>query len=121
MKRVVVSGATGFIGRSLVAALLERGDDVVVLTRDPGRARGALSERVRLERWNPQGSGAAESTVEADAVVNLAGEQAVGRRWSSAAKRNIIESRVLSTEALVRGIERSKRRPSVFVCASAVG
>lgn len=120
MKRVVVSGATGFIGRSVVAALLARGDEVVVLTRDPVRARGKFPESVRLEAWNPRGS-AAELRFEAEAVVNLAGEQAVGRRWTENVKREIAESRVASTEALVRAIERWTPRPSVFVCASAVG
>ena len=122
MKRVVVSGATGFIGRRVVSALVERGDHVLALTRDQARARGVLAAAVELESWDPRDEGrASELRLDADAVVHLAGEQAVGRRWTASLKDEIVRSRVSSTEALVRAMERAERRPSVFVCASAVG
>src|SRR5689334_10532982 len=121
MKRVVVSGATGFIGRHVVSLLCSRGDEVVALTRDPERARFALREPVRLVRWVPKEESGSDAIGTADAIVNLAGEQAVGRRWTESSKKEILESRVRGTEELVQSMERSASRPAVFVSASAVG
>jgi hypothetical protein len=120
MQKIVISGGTGFIGSALVRAMLARGDEVTVLTRDPTRARGALPGGVRLERWEPTGS--VEPTLSGyGAVVHLAGERAVGTRWTSETKQEILQSRVRSTERLVELVEKAALRPSVFVCASAVG
>src|SRR5690348_13624010 len=116
--RILVSGATGFIGRRVAKAFAARGDEVTALTRDPDVARPVLGEPVRLEKWDPRSP---EFALDADAVVHLAGERAVGRRWTTAVKKEILESRVRSTELLVRAMERAAHRPSVFVCASAVG
>jgi uncharacterized protein (TIGR01777 family) len=123
MKRIVVSGATGFIGRRLVEALVARGDEVTVLSRDPGTARATFAEPVRIEWWNPNPRIEAPApNIEADAVVHLAGEQAVGRRWTAGAKKQITDSRVQSTDLVVTAMGRAAaRRPAVFVCASAVG
>jgi uncharacterized protein (TIGR01777 family) len=122
MRRVVVSGATGFIGRCLVAALVKRGDDVTALTRDPERAQGTLPDGVRFERWDAGHRDAPIESVEScDAVVHLAGERAVGNRWTEKVKREIMDSRVRSTEAIVVAIERAAHRPRAFVCASGVG
>jgi uncharacterized protein (TIGR01777 family) len=120
MQKNVISGGTGFIGSALVRALLARGDEVTVLTRDPARARNALPGGVRLERWDPE-SDAKELISGANAIVHLAGERAVGTRWTPQAKEQILQSRVRSTERLVALIEKAERRPAVFVCASAVG
>jgi uncharacterized protein (TIGR01777 family) len=122
MQKIVISGGSGFIGRALVSGLQKRGDAVTVLTRDPERARAGAAEGVHFERWDPdRGSARLEVVDGAFAVVHLAGERAVGARWSERVKRDILESRVRSTDQLVRSMEQVERRPSVFVCASAVG
>jgi uncharacterized protein (TIGR01777 family) len=123
MSNVVVSGATGFVGRSLTAALLARGDAVTALTRDPDRARRVLPNETRLERWDARQGGETPLTSleNCDAVVHLAGERAVGARWTDKVKREIMDSRVESTERLALALERTLSRPSVFVCASGVG
>ncbi|HEX7668699.1 MAG TPA: TIGR01777 family oxidoreductase [Polyangiaceae bacterium] len=124
MSNVVISGATGFVGRSLTSALLARGDTVAALTRDPDRARGVLPlGQVRLERWDARRGGdePLASLENSHAVVHLAGERAVGARWTAKVKREIMDSRVESTERLVLAIEQAVSRPAVFVCASGVG
>jgi uncharacterized protein (TIGR01777 family) len=123
MQKIVISGGTGFIGRALVSALRARGEAVTVLTRDPERARASapLAEGVQFERWAPNEGSTAPAVDGADAVVHLAGEQAVGARWSEKVKRDILDSRTRGTDALVFSIARAARKPSVFVCASAVG
>ncbi|MGH2882424.1 MAG: NAD(P)H-binding protein, partial [Solirubrobacteraceae bacterium] len=83
--RVVVSGATGTIGRALVSALLAREEDVVVLSRDEGRAREAFRDRVEAYAWpRPTDGPPPESALAgADAVVHLLGEQ-IAQRWTDA-------------------------------------
>lgn len=121
--RVTVTGATGLIGSRLVAALLRRGDEVTVLTRDPERARERLAESGAVEavRWDPLGSPApVEALAGRDGVVHLAGEP-VAQRWTAAAKERIRVSRETGTANLVAGLRAADPRPGVLVSASAVG
>src|SRR5260221_14655656 len=98
MQKIVISGGTGFIGRAVVSALVARGDDVTLLTRDPARAEGSGSIRVHPARWDPEGDAPPPGISGSDAVIHLAGERAVGTRGSEQAKRAILDSRVHSTE-----------------------
>jgi uncharacterized protein (TIGR01777 family) len=109
--RLTITGASGLIGRPLVEALRERGDDVTVLSRDPERG----------VTWDPLSEPApAEALSGRDAVIHLAGEN-VAQRWTDKAKRSIRESRVIGTQALLEGLRAADPRPGVLVCASAVG
>ncbi len=121
MKRVLVSGGSGFIGRRLVAELTGRGDQVTVLTRDPGKARKHLPERARVAAWDPYrlGSWTAELEV-VDAVIHLAGEP-IATRWTDKVKQRIVASRVDTTQHLVEAMGAAKHKPKVFVCGSAIG
>jgi uncharacterized protein (TIGR01777 family) len=117
--RVTLTGATGLIGGRLVRALVERGDEVAVLSRARARARTRLG--VEAERWDPvAGPAPAEALAGRDGVVHLAGEP-VAQRWSEDAKRRIRESRTLGTASLVAGLRAADPRPGVLVSASAVG
>jgi uncharacterized protein len=118
--KVLVTGATGLIGSALCDALLSRGDDVVGLTRDPGRARLA-QPGVTWHGWEPtleRPPAAAFDGV--DGVVNLVGEK-IDQRWTDEAKRKIMESRRTATHNLVGTIAGLERRPAVLVNQSAVG
>jgi uncharacterized protein (TIGR01777 family) len=117
--RVTVSGASGLIGRRLVARLKERGDDVTVLSRDPAAATRALG--VEALAWQPlQHVAPAEALAGRDAVVHLAGEP-IAQRWTGAAKRLIRDSRRIGTRNLVRGCSEAEPRPRALVSSSAVG
>jgi uncharacterized protein (TIGR01777 family) len=120
--RVAVTGATGTIGRALVAALRERGDDVTALSRDDRRAQEILG--VNSEEWkDPKSEPApADALRGRDAVVHLLGEQ-IAQRWSDEAKREIRDSRVLSTRNLVSGLAElpESERPRVLVSQSGAG
>jgi len=122
--RVVVTGATGTIGRSLVSALQARGEEVVALSRDTGRARSALGDGVEPYAWpNPMAEPPPEGALAgADAVVHLLGEP-IAQRWTDEAKEAIRESRVRSTRALVEGLVALPPgdRPRTLLSQSAVG
>ena len=115
--RALVTGATGFIGR----ALLKRLDQVVVLSRNAGRARHELPG-AEVYGWDPlSGPAPAEAFRGVDAVFHLAGEPVAEGRWTAEKKRKLMASRDQGTRNLVRGIEAASQRPPVLVSASAVG
>lgn len=119
--KVVIAGGRGLIGRALSARLVQKGIDVVVLTRD---ASGQAPEgRVRQVEWAPDGKTAAWAldVDGADAVVNLAGAGIADGRWTSARKSAIRSSRVLATRSLVAAVRRASHKPGIFVQGSAVG
>lgn len=120
--RVLVTGASGTIGAALCDALFARGDDVVGLSRDPGRSRSA-NPRVTWHRWEPTLERPDPAAFEGvDGVVNLVGEQ-VDQRWTEESKQRIMESRRQATHNLVQAIEglEEPQRPRVLVSQSAIG
>lgn len=120
--RVVVSGATGFVGRKLVKALIERGDDVLVLSRRPELALRRLGEQIRAIKWTPEYDPAWGEEIEGyDAVVNLAGEPIMGHRWTEAQKEKILKSRTESAAGIIKAIRRANHRPATLISASAIG
>jgi|HubBroStandDraft_4_1064222.scaffolds.fasta_scaffold26136_4 uncharacterized protein (TIGR01777 family) len=121
--KVAVTGASGLVGNALVAELVERRDEVTVLTRDPDRAHAKLGTEVQALRWDPLSEPApAEALSGHDAVLHLAGEP-VAQRWSERAKRAIRDSRVVGTRNLVQGLRELNAdvRPQVLVSSSAIG
>lgn len=117
MARVLVAGGSGFIGRALVSALLTRGDRVTVLTRGEAGMRDGLPH----QHYDPSQATSAEFSEVYDVVINLAGEQAVGVRYTDSTKDRIMQSRVQSTTWLVNAMQRAEHKPSVLVCASGTG
>ncbi len=118
---VLVSGATGFIGRSLCAAIKERGVPFTAFSRRPDRAKSLLSGVKETYRWRPKLEPAPVAAIQgAGALVHLAGETVVGR-WNKYRKQDIRDSRVVGTRHLVDAIAEAKSKPGVLVCASAVG
>ncbi|MGN6665062.1 MAG: TIGR01777 family oxidoreductase [Solirubrobacterales bacterium] len=118
--RVLVTGASGLIGSALCDALFARGDDVVGLSRDPGRARRA-NPRVTWHRWEPTLERPDPAAFEGvEGVVNLVGEP-IDQRWTEEAKRKILETRRTGTHNLAQAIEALENKPRVLVSQSAVG
>jgi hypothetical protein len=108
VRRVLITGGTGFIGRVLVDALRSRGDEPIVVSRRPEPpAVGWDAIEPEMER--------------ADAVVHLAGEPIAEGRWTAKRLEDIRSSRVESTERVAAAIGRASHKPRVFVSGSAVG
>lgn len=118
--RVLVTGASGFIGSAVCDALLARGDETVGLTRDPKRARDG-NPTMTWHAWNPAAERPPASALAGvDAVVNLIGEP-IDQRWTEDAKRRIRDSRERATKNLVDAISATDPRPKALVSQSAVG
>jgi len=113
---ILITGGTGFVGTRLAEALADAGHAVTVLTRDPRKGRKFRGRVTLIENLATLGR-----DTPFDAIVNLAGEPVADARWSEAKRRTILESRLSTTEAVVKFIAKARRKPAVLVSASAVG
>src|SRR5689334_23106133 len=129
--RVAVTGGTGFLGTALVTHLKAAGHVPVVLTRGSGGAAGpggrpavgtavATGTEARAVDYADLAS-VAQALEGCDAVVNLAGANLLGKRWSASYRTEIRGSRVLVTRALVDAMATMRNRPQVLLSGSAVG
>ncbi len=114
-RRILITGATGFIGRRLVAGLVGAGHEVIALVRDPRRADlpAPIAIVTDLDQIAPD--------TRIDAVVNLAGEPISDSPWTLAKRRRILRSRLRVTRDVRRLIARLEARPEVLVSGSAIG
>lgn len=112
---IVVAGASGLVGRALVGRLAGQGHRVLKLVRRPTETPDEIT-------WNPGGGEIAPAAFEqTDAVINLAGENLATGRWTTKRRAAILRSRVETTRTLVAAVREAKRRPAVFINASATG
>ena len=119
--RIVVTGATGLIGRNLVAKLVANGDSVAVLTRNSSKATKVFPPDVEIYQWDSNSdSFPLESLNASDAIVHLIGEPIKGR-WTKSKKLQILQSRVDSTKSLVTALTTLDNPPLKVIMASAVG
>ncbi len=116
--RITVTGATGFLGRSLVQRLSADGHSICLLTRKP---LTGLGHNVEIFMWDPpRVAPPAEALENADAVIHLAGAP-VNQRWTAQAKIELRASRIDSTRALVQALSALDKRPPLLLSASAIG
>jgi uncharacterized protein (TIGR01777 family) len=122
-KTIVITGATGLIGGKIIEMLLNRGDKVIAVTRNAAKARSRLGSKCIIAEWDFASSSNEflQIFLEANAVIHLAGENVLSKRWSPEHKKNIYNSRVLSTKSITDAIIKSGAKPKSFVSASAVG
>jgi uncharacterized protein (TIGR01777 family) len=118
--RLVVTGATGFIGTPLCARLLEQGHTLTLLTRGSPRDPGGATKR--WLHWTPGILGEWGTALDgADGVINLAGEPIAAKKWTQLQRHRIETSRVDGTNSLVQAIARAAVKPKFLISASAVG
>ena len=116
--RILVTGATGFIGHSLVQRLAADGHAVHILVRKP---RAGLPPQIPYSIWDAQQNDPPPAALEGtEAVIHLAGEP-VTQRWTEAVKRSIRASRVAGTQRLIGALSQMGTFPRVLIAGSAVG
>jgi uncharacterized protein len=119
--KIAIVGATGFVGSRLVEQLTAQGHQVVILTRHPGQATSRFPQ-AEVVGYSPLKSGEWQKSISScDAVVNLAGEPIAEKRWTSAQKQSILDSRKLGTQKIVEAIAQADVKPQVLINASAIG
>jgi len=117
MARVLVSGASGPIGKALLPSLRTNGAHITRLVRD--NAPPTYSDEQTIP-WHPGQPLSADALSGFDAVIHLAGETIVGR-WTESKKNKIRDSRVIGTRNLAQSLAQAKHRPQIFLCSSAIG
>ena len=115
--KIAITGGTGFVGEELTRLLLDRGDEVYILTRKPKNA----ADKVTYVKWLSKDAVPERQLEGIDAFVNLAGASINDGRWSEEQKKLIYTSRMDATNELLRIIRKLDKKPKVLVNASAVG
>lgn len=117
--KILITGATGLIGRAVSQLLVNEGHQIVALSRRPQAA--AMLSGVSALRWEAETEAPpAQAWDGVDAVIHLAGEP-VAARWTDEQKRRIRDSRVKGARNLVAGMREASLAPKVLVSGSAVG
>ncbi len=119
-RTILVTGASGMIGSGLVNALIDRGDHVIGLSRNPGKA-AKTQPTAEWHSWEPTMERPPEAALEGvDAVINLAGEP-INQRWNDEVKDRIARTRIKATKNLADAIAAVDNPPKAFISGSAIG
>jgi len=119
--RVVITGATGFIGRALCKEL-HKDYEVIALTRDTRRAAKSVGDWAKVVEWDGRTTGSwIQQADGAFAIINLAGENVASGRWNKLKKAGILHSRLDSSRAVLEAIKQVDKKPTVVIQASAIG
>ena len=116
-KRLLITGGSGFIGSRLVPVLLDQGHDVTVFTRNPDKTALHFNHAVTtIEQLN-----LLNDTDVFDVVINLAGQGITDKRWTPGIKKQLHESRIITTQKLISYLQAAKKKPELFISGSAIG
>ena len=119
--RVVITGATGFIGRALCKKLC-KDYEVIALSRDASRAAKSVGNLAKVVEWDGRTTGSwFQQANGAFAIVNLAGENVASGRWNESKKAGILHSRLDSSRAVLEAIKQVDKKPTIVIQASAIG
>lgn len=120
MTTVLIAGGTGTIGKRLQGLLIQKGYDVIILSRST--PKGKVAARTRYARWHVErGEIDKEAISESDHIINLAGAPVIEQRWTSDRKNDILESRVQTAALLVNALHTIPNKVKTVVSASASG
>ena len=117
--KIIITGGTGFLGSELIKDLIAQNYNCVVFTRNPSKYQN--TESVEYVEWIPESNYLAKHISGAKAIINLAGAPIAGKRWTKSYKKEIIDSRVETTKALVEAVNQCSNKPQKFLSSSASG
>ena len=120
--KIIINGATGFVGSNLSRELLKNNYSIIALTRNPEKVKSIFCDRVTPILFDATAiNNSADQFENAHAVINLAGQNISSGRWTAAKKEMILSSRLDSVNNLVSVIKHLNNKPEVFIQASAIG
>lgn len=121
--KILITGATGFVGVPLTKALIAAGHQIKVLSRSKASAHKKLPKEVEVVEWNaPYDEVPAGTFSDVEALINLMGENIGGKRWSDEQKKKLRDSRIKGTKQLAKAIERDRPEGlETLVSTSAIG
>ncbi len=119
-KRIVVTGATGLVGRKLVNALTLRNNKVYIVSRSPEKIKTVLPKAAGAVSWDDENELVHQIEL-CDSIIHLSGENVMSQKWTDEHKKNVLDSRINTTKKLVDAIASTPSRPDSFINASAVG
>lgn len=120
--RIIITGGTGLIGSALAERLVLRGDEVILLSRNPNKKKDHVPSGTRLETWDGRtADGWGKLIHDQTAIVNLAGENLSAGLWTESRKKRIIESRVNAGLAVSQAVQQAESKPALVIQSSAVG
>jgi hypothetical protein len=115
--KILITGGTGFIGRTLCHRLLDSGHELIVLSRRPEQVTRLCGEAVTAISALEDLS--AEEAI--NAIINLSGEGIADRLWTKKRKQELLDSRINITNELITYVARARQKPSIMISGSAVG
>jgi uncharacterized protein (TIGR01777 family) len=119
MSTILITGGTGLVGTALCKVLVEKGFDIIILSRTK---RASQHPQISYATWNiEQQTIDVDALQKADAIIHLAGAGVAEKRWTQKRKQEIIDSRVNSSKLLVNGLKQVQHKVKVLVSASAIG
>lgn len=117
-----MTGATGLVGKVLSQLILSRGDELIIFSRDPQKAENTIAGAKKYVRWDYKKPTEWYKYINGvDAVIHLAGQSLFGNLASESYKKEILETRVHSTENFLTAFQKCESKPSAFISASAIG
>jgi uncharacterized protein len=118
--KILVTGATGFVGKILLPLLAEKGHEIIALTRDVKSAQVRLPVVCKIIEWSPEKT-LTHLEDDIDIVINLCGENVAGGRWTSKRKQAIYNSRIITTRNLIEYFRKNPHPIKTWISASAIG
>lgn len=124
MSTILITGGTGLIGRALTKALMEKGDEVIILTREPHTIAGKWpgTKQPGFATWNiGQQSIDQDAISKADHIIHLAGAAVAEKRWTTKRKQEIVDSRVLGGRLIVESLQKIPNKVKTVISSSGIG
>ncbi len=116
-KQILITGGTGFVGSYLCEELMRQGHFLTILTRSPQKYTEENSKNQKYVGWETPLTPLMENT---DIVINLAGENLFGKRWTESVKKRLYNSRIDITRKLADAMKECSNPPDVFISASGI-
>ena len=120
MPTVLITGGTGLVGKTLTHQLLAKGYEVIIVSRK--KMSASENSNVRCATWNIEEQKIdADAITSADYIIHLSGAGVMDKRWTEEYKKEIIDSRIKSSELLIKALKENSNKVKTVVSASAIG